>query len=274
MTEAQAFDLDQLGRLREVAEEAAALGANIVSAAGGEPGSRKGKGGELKGLGDYVTDVDRRSESAIRTFLEEATPDIPVLGEEAGGDRGERYWAVDPLDGTTNFLIGFPAVAVSVGLVVGLECVVGAIRAPFLGLAFSGVQGQGAWSNGDRLGVSRRAAERAVVTTGPPFRDPSLLARYLPALETVLREAEDVRRPGAAALDLAWVAMGVFDGYFELNLSVWDLAAGSLLVTEAGGVVTDWDDGQRYLDGNILAGSPATHELLSRAAKIGRTPGR
>ena len=90
----------------------------------------------------------------------------------------------------------------------------------------------------------------------------------------MLREAEDVRRPGAAALDLAWVATGVFDGYFELNLSVWDLAAGSLLVTEAGGVITDWDGGQRYLDGNILAGSPATHELLSRAAKTGRTPGR
>jgi myo-inositol-1(or 4)-monophosphatase len=257
------LDPHELARLREVAQEAAELGANIVAEAGHQPSSS----GELKGAGDYVTEVDRQSESAIRTFLEEATPHIPVLGEEGGGDRGETYWAVDPLDGTTNFLIGFPAVAVSVGLVSGRACLAGAIRAPFLGLSFSAARGEGAWSNGDRLRVSERSLERAIVTTGPPFRDPSLLARYLPALEVVLREAEDVRRPGAAALDLAWVAAGVFDGYFELGLSVWDLAAGSLLVREAGGVVTDWGGGDTYLEGNILAAAPVTHQLLMKAAK-------
>ena len=260
------FGPSDLTHLREVAEQAASIGAHIVA----EAAKPSGVGGELKGEGDYVTDVDRQSESAVREFLERSTPDIPVLGEEGGGRRAAAYWAVDPLDGTTNFLIGFPAVAVSVGLVVGRECLAGAIRAPFLGLAFSGARGSGAWSNGTRLSVSGRAASSAIVTTGPPFRDPSLLPRYLPALEAVLREAEDVRRPGAAALDLAWVASGVFDGYFELNLSVWDLAAGSLLVREAGGVVTDWDGGDDYLEGkSILAGSPATHELLMRAARSG-----
>lgn len=257
------FDPAELARLREVAEEASAVGARIVTAAGGQARA----GGELKGQGDYVTEVDRRSESAIRGFLERATPDIPVLGEEGGGHRGRAYWAVDPLDGTTNFLIGFPAVAVSVGLVVGRHCVAGAIRAPFMGLAFSAARGSGAWSNEKPLAISSRPAGSAIVTTGPPFRDPSLLPRYLPVLEAVLREAEDVRRPGAAAMDLAWVAAGVFDGYFELNLSVWDLAAGSLLVEEAGGVVSDWEGGDDYLGGNILAGSPATHEMLLRVAR-------
>jgi myo-inositol-1(or 4)-monophosphatase len=252
-----AFEPSELARLREVADEAAALGADIVTEAG-----ERSSPGVVKGHGDYVTDVDRRSEEAIRAFLERATPDIPMLGEEGGGGHGETYWAVDPLDGTTNFVIGFPAVAVSVGLVSGRTCLAGAIRAPFLDLAFSGFHGGGAWSGDDRLQVSSRPAARAVVTTGPPFRAPSLLDRYLPALQAVLREAEDVRRPGAAALDLAWVAAGVFDGYFELNLSVWDLAAGSLLVREAGGVVTDWEGGDRYLEGNILAASPATHDLL------------
>ena len=265
------FDPGALARLREVAEEAAGLGANIV--AEGHARSRPETGGELKGVGDYVTDVDRRSESAIRTFLEEATPDIPVLGEEGGGGHGETYWAVDPLDGTTNFLIGFPAVAVSVGLVSGRACLAGAVRAPFLGLSFAGSRGGGAWSNGQRLAVSVRDPDRAIVTTGPPFRAPALLPRYLPVLDAILHQAEDVRRPGAASLDLAWVAAGVFDGYFELNLSVWDLAAGSLLVQEAGGVVSDWEGADRYLEGNILAASPATHELLLKAVSRG-TAGR
>jgi myo-inositol-1(or 4)-monophosphatase len=231
----------------------------------GEAANPSASAGERKGHGDYVTDVDRRSESAIREFLGRATPDIPILGEEGGGSRAPVYWAVDPLDGTTNFLIGFPAVAVSVGLVSDRECLAGAIRAPFLGHAFAAARGGGAWSNGKRLAVSSRSVDSAILTTGPPFRDPSLLPRYLPVLEAVLREAEDVRRPGAAALDLAWVASGVFDGYFELNLSVWDLAAGSLLVKEAGGVVTDWNGGDDYLEGkSILAASPATHAMLVR----------
>jgi myo-inositol-1(or 4)-monophosphatase len=257
--EALPFGPEELDRLRAIAAEAAGIGAQVVAEAAG----RARGAGEVKGQGDYVTEVDRQSEAAIRAFLERTTPDIPVLGEEEGGHRGRAYWAVDPLDGTTNFLIGFPAVAVSVGLVAGTQCLAGAIRGPFLGLAFSAARGGGAWSgDGRRLVVSDRAAEAAIVTTGPPFRDPSLLPRYLPVLDAVLREAEDVRRPGAAALDLAWVASGVFDGYFELNLSVWDLAAGSLLVQEAGGIVTDWEGGDRYLEGSIVAGSPSTHRML------------
>lgn len=249
-----------------MAEAAARAGARVVSqgavlrAASGAAGEA-----EAKGHGDWVSAVDLESEAAIRDCLRATTPHIGVLAEEGGGDRGEAFWAVDPLDGTTNFLIGFPVVAVSVGLVRRGRCVAGAVRAPLLGLSFRAALGHGAWSGLRRLRVSDRPAERAIVATAFPFRRPSLAPRYMPALRAVLSEGEDIRRAGAAALDLAWVAAGVFDGYFELNLSVWDLAAGSLLVQEAGGVVTDWSGGQGFLRGEILAGSPAAHGLLVRA---------
>lgn len=256
-------DEDELGRLRTVADEAAVVGAEIVRRRFGEHAAQ----GEPKGTGDYVTSVDRESEEAIRALLQRATPDIPVLAEEGGGDRGDRFWAVDPLDGTTNFLLGFPVVAVSVALIQGGRPVAGAVRGPLLGLSFSGARGQGAWSGSERLEVSRRPPEQAVIAVAFPFRAKSLVPRYAAALENVLARTEDVRRAGAASLDLAWVAAGVFDGYLELNLSVWDVAAGALLVEEAGGVVTDWEGTPRYLEGNVVAGSPETHCVLLEAAR-------
>jgi len=250
-------------QLLRQAEEAAALGGRIVASRFGRPGAHV----EAKGrTGDGVSTVDRESEAAIRDFLQHATPDISVLAEEGGGRRGEAYWAVDPLDGTTNFLLGFPVVAVSVALVQDEQPSVAAVRAPLLGLSFSAARGRGAWCDGDRMRVSERPVARAIVATALPFRDRSILPRYLPVLEAVFDRVEDIRRPGAAALDLAWVAAGVFDGYFELNLSVWDVAAGALLVQEAGGAVTDWDGGSNYLSGNVMAGSPATHAVLLAAA--------
>jgi len=246
-----------------VADEAADIGAEIVLRRFGEHATK----GELKGAGDYVTSVDRESEEALRAFLQRSTPHIPVLAEESGGERGDRYWAVDPLDGTTNFLLGFPVVAVSIALIQDGRPVVGAVRGPLLGLSFSGARGQGSWSGSERLRVSRRPPERAVIAMAFPFRAKSLMPRYTAALQEVLARTEDVRRAGAASLDLAWVAAGVFDGYLELNLSVWDVAAGALLVEEAGGVVTDWDGGSGYLSGNIVAGSPETHRVLLDAAR-------
>lgn len=255
--------------LMELADRAAAEGSGVVAAGFGQPGA----GGEPKGrTGDWVTRTDRESELAIRDLLAGATPDIPVLGEEGGGTVGARYWAVDPLDGTTNFLLGFPVVAVSVALVQDGRPVVGAIRAPILGLSFTAARGAGAWCAGARLHVSDREPGRAVVATALPFRERTLLPGYLPVLEAVFARVEDIRRAGAAALDLAWVAAGVFDGYFELNLSPWDVAAGALLVEEAGGVATDWDGGPGYLGGDVLAGSPRTHPVLLGAASLGGRP--
>jgi myo-inositol-1(or 4)-monophosphatase len=253
--------------LLEVAELAATEGARIVVSRFGQPGAR----GESKGrTGDWVTEVDRQSEAAIRSVLERATPDVPILGEEEGGSAGECYWVVDPLDGTTNFLLGFPVVAISIALVEAGRPIVAVVRAPILDLSFSATRGGGAWSGGDPLRVSEREPGRAVVATALPFRVRTLLARYMAVLEMVFAGVEDIRRPGAAALDLAWVAAGVFDGYFELNLSPWDVAAGALLVEESGGVVTDWKGGPAYLTGDVLAGSPRTHPVLLKAARAGR----
>ncbi len=251
-----------LKHLRQVAQEAADVGAGIVAARSGRQEAARSKG-----PGDYVTAVDRESEAAIRSFLAGATPDIPVVAEEGGGDRGEAYWAVDPLDGTTNFMIGFPAVSISVGLVFGERPVVGAVCAPLLGLSFVAARGQGAWSGETRLRVSDRPSERAIVATALPFRARASMDRYRPMLEAAFERTEDIRRAGSAALELAWVAAGVWDGYFELNLSVWDVAAGALLVQEAGGVVTDWAGGDEYLKGDVLAGSPQTHAALLEAAR-------
>lgn len=251
-----------LAALHRAADTAAAEGAAVVTRRFGRmdvPADHKGR------PGDWVTSADWESEAVIRASLERATPDIPIVGEEGGGDRGPMYWTVDPIDGTTNFLVGFPVVAVSVALVVEGRPEVAAIRAPLLDLAFSAVRGRGARCGDRSMTVSTREPGRAIVAMALPFRESPLLPRYLAALQAAFERTEDVRRAGAAALDLAWVAAGVFDGYFELNQSEWDVAAGALLVEEAGGVVTDWEGGPDYLSGNVIAGSPATHAVLLEA---------
>jgi len=228
---------------------------------------------ESKGAGDYVTEVDRASERAIRAVLEPELPDVPVVGEEGGGHEGPRYWLVDPLDGTTNFVHGFPVVGISVALIEDGSPLVGAVHAPFLGELWVAARGAGATAERpdgsiEALQVSSRPTVRAVVGTGFPFRRKELLPRYLRVMGAGLERFEDLRRPGAASLDLAWVAAGVFDGFFELGLSPWDVAAGGLLVEEAGGVVSDWQGGSNYLSGDILAGPPGVHVELLRLATM------
>jgi myo-inositol-1(or 4)-monophosphatase len=257
---------DRARDLRRVAEEAARVGGEVVRDA------RRPDDVDEKAAGDYVTEVDRRSEDAIRSFLADATPGIPMLGEETGGRTdAEVFWVVDPLDGTRNYVIGLPMVAVSVAALrrrgAGAEPFAGAVVAPFLDLDFSAAAGQGAWSRARRLRVSAREPTEAIVATGFPFRAKHLLPRYTTVLRSALERFEDARRPGAAALDLAWVAAGVFDGFFELGLHVWDVAAGALLVREAGGIVTDWGGDDGFLGGDILAGSPGTHAALLRITR-------
>ena len=230
---------------------------------------RPGTAAEQKGPGDYVTDCDRRSEAAILEVLVRETPGIAILAEERGGQRASTMWAVDPLDGTTNFTRGFPAVGVSVGLLEGGRPVLGVVLAPFLGLEFTGVVGEGASMNGNAL-PSLRDVEpaRAVVATGFPFRNKRLLETYQPVFERALHRFEDLRRAGAAALDLAWTAAGTFDGFFELALNTWDVAGGSAIVLAAQGRVTDWSGGDTWSEtGNILAASPAIHSALLELAE-------
>jgi len=251
--------------LLTIASGAARIGGATILAAG------RTREAEEKSAGDYVTAVDGASERAIARFLAEATSDIPLVGEERGGLTSDRYWLVDPLDGTTNFLHGFPIVAVSVALVEEGRPTVGAVHAPFLRETYAAAAGSGATvertdGSVERLHVARRTVERAVVGTGFPFRHKEILPRYYRALYAALERFEDLRRPGAAALDLAWVAAGVFDGFFELALGPWDVAAGAVLIREAGGTVTDWAGADDVLAGDILAGPPAVHAELLRIA--------
>jgi len=247
---------------RKIADRAAQEGAGAAAAAIPNPEVRR-----AKGAGDYVTTSDELSEFLIKELLKRETPDIPVVSEEAGGTRGDPYWAVDPLDGTTNFTIGFPAWSVSVALVADGGPVAGAIHVPHLQLAFTGARGFGAQQGYRKLHVSERPPEQAIVATAFPFRARHLMPRYRPAFDAIFERSEDIRRVGSASLDLAWVAAGVWDGYFELNLRDWDVAAGALLVLEAGGVVTDWQGGSDYLKGDVVAGSPQTHAMLLDAIR-------
>jgi len=253
-----------------VAVTAALAGAEVILRAGPEPGSEVAA--EVKGRsGDYVTEVDLASERAVAEVLRAETG-LPVVGEEEGGPRAERYWVVDPLDGTTNFVHGFPIVGVSVALVDHARPVAGVVHAPFLRETFVGARSAGAErrahdGTSTPLRVSDRPVERAVVGTGFPFRRKDVLGRYLAMFGAALERFEDLRRPGAASLDLAWTASGVFDGFFELGLSPWDVAAGGLLIEEAGGAVTDWTGGPDYLSGDILAAPPAVHAELLRLAR-------
>jgi myo-inositol-1(or 4)-monophosphatase len=229
----------------------------------------RAEGIELKGPGDYVSAVDLGAEAAVRETLSRRAPGIAFYGEEGGGDRPEVGWLVDPLDGTANFLHGFPVVGVSVALVEAGRPVVGAVHAPLLGGTYRAARGQGAFRDGLRLRVADRDPGRAICATGFPFKAKERLPHYRSVFDAAFFEFEDLRRAGAASLDLAWTAAGVFDGFFELGLGPWDVAAGALLVIEAGGVVTDWaGDPTAWLEsGDILAASPPIHRRLLHLAQ-------
>jgi myo-inositol-1(or 4)-monophosphatase len=255
-------DREDLERFREVAARAAGAAGRVIL-------ESRARDVELKGRADYVTEADRAAEDAAREVLDRETPGIAVVGEELGGSEAAQYWLVDPLDGTVNFLHGFPIVAVSVALVAGGRPVAGAVHGPYLETTFTAARGQGAEQDGGPLTVSKAPPEAAVVGTGFPFKVPDRRDEYLRVFLPALERFEDLRRPGAVALDLAWVASGVFEGFFELGLSPWDVAAGALLIEEAGGVVTDWTGGPGYLSGDILAGNRRVHGALAELAAPG-----
>lgn len=240
----------------QIADDAATAGGEVVRAA--FRGARRDV--RTKAPGDWVSEIDLAAEDAIRVSLERATPDIPIFGEERGGTRSARGWLVDPVDGTTNFLHHFPAVGVSIALVEDGVPVVGVVHAPLLDDRYLAGDRLGATHNGVTMRVSERTVSTAVVATGIPFRGHrTRLGEYMPVFNAVLEIVEDVRRVGAASLDLAWTAAGVFDAYYELNLAPWDVAAGAVLVREAGGTVADWagDPAAWLHSGDIVAGPEA-----------------
>jgi len=216
---------------------------------------------------DFVSDADRAAEAAIRAVLADHFPEYGFLGEEGGGHGSTRTrWIVDPLDGTLNFVQGFPHWCVSVALWDTEGPVVGCILDPLRGDCFLAVRGQGATWNGKPMRVSLQSGlDGAFLATGFAFQLGERWPAFNAALGRVFPRAKGIRRAGSAALDLSHVACGIYDGYFELGLKIWDLAAGALLVTEAGGVLTDWEGGQDWSQsGNLVTGTRGVQpELLA-----------
>ncbi|MEL7060870.1 MAG: inositol monophosphatase family protein [Acidobacteriota bacterium] len=227
-------------------------------------------GVDEKAANDFVTEADRASEREIVATLRHRGPSHRILGEEGGWIEPDRpvehpvEWIVDPLDGTTNFVHGLPTFCVSIGARHRGVMMAAAIVAPIGGDRWTARRGGGTRWNGRPTQVSSRGGlDGACLATGFPFRAHAAIDLYLEMFRAAFLRARAMRRLGAAALDLAYTACGVYDGFFELRLSPWDVAAGWLLVEEAGGVVTDLDGGARLLEtGNVLAGSPAVHADL------------
>ncbi len=232
---------------------------------------------QTKSPRDFVTEVDLASERAIIDVLLEAYPDHSILAEESGRTRGARdsdyQWIIDPLDGTTNFIHGLPTYAVSIGLAHRGQVVQAVVYDPARNDLFYASKGRGAFLNDRRLRVSRRSRlADALVGTGFPFRKGDNFQRYLEMFEQVMPRCAGLRRPGAAALDLCYVAAGWYDGFFEIGLQPWDLAAGSLLVTEAGGLIGNFTGEADYLHQHeVVAGTPRIYgQLVQMLAPFSR----
>jgi myo-inositol-1(or 4)-monophosphatase len=220
-----------------------------------------------KGRHDYVTEVDRAAEAEIIAIIRRHYPEHAVLAEESGasGDN-EVQWIIDPLDGTTNFIHGFPVFAVSIAAQVRGRLEVAAVYDPLRLELFTATRGAGAQLENHKIRVSRqRLLEGALLATGFPFHAKANLDAYLAMLRAVMPLVAGVRRPGAAALDLAYVAAGRVDGFWEMGLQPWDTAAGALLIQEAGGHITALDGSPYQHGGDVLAGSPKVHAALLAA---------
>ena len=251
--------------LLEVALEAAAAGAAVLRELFGSASL----GVRAKGPHDLVSSADHGAEAAIFAAIRARLPDASFLAEEAGrsGRPGaELEWIVDPLDGTHNYLKGLPIFCTSVACCRRGVPVAGVVQEPLTGVVYSAMRGGGAFRDGEPLRVSGHGGlGGAFLATGFPFRARTALDLYLAAFRDVFLQARGVRRCGAAALDLAHTAAGIYDGFFEFRLSPWDLAAGVLLIEEAGGRVSDLDGGSDYFQaGNLVAGAePVWRELLA-----------
>jgi len=226
---------------------------------------------------DFVTEVDKAAETAIIEVLREAYPNHAILAEESGfsgPQQAEYQWIIDPLDGTTNFIHGLPQYAISIALAHNGQVTQAVVFDPERNELFTASKGRGAFLNDRRIRVSKRAKlDEALIGTGFPFRVLDHVDTYCAIFKELTGKTAGMRRPGAAALDLAWVAAGRLDGFWEFGLSPWDMAAGTLLITEAGGLVSDLAGEAGYLDsGNLVAGNPKVFAQLLQIVQSHRTP--
>ncbi|WP_438971942.1 inositol-1-monophosphatase [Methylophaga sp.] len=218
-----------------------------------------------KGRNDYVSDVDRLVEQEIISVIKKSYPDHAIMAEESGNTgENDTVWIIDPIDGTTNYLHGFPHYCVSIAVRVRGRVEHAVIYDPRRDELFTASRGEGAKLNDHRLRVTkRRELDGALLATGFPFKYPQHHECYLQSFSAVFPHVADIRRAGSAALDLAYVAAGRVDGYWEIGLQNWDLAAGLLLVEEAGGLVTDFAGEDNVFDkGNVVAGGFGVHKAL------------
>ena len=227
---------------------------------------------EEKAQNDFVSRADRESEAAIVETLLSRHPSDGILGEEGATRTGTsgREWIIDPLDGTSNFIAGFPFWCVSIAAREKGSVVAGVVWDPLRQEMYAAQRGAGAFRNGERMRVTARPSARgAFLATGFPFRAHEKIDRYLAIFRALFLEARAIRRAGSAALDLAHVAAGVFDGFFEFRLSPWDIAAGAVLIEEAGGVLRDFEGGARYLEtGDVIAGSAGVVDRILEITRV------
>ncbi|MEY4591470.1 MAG: hypothetical protein RIR18_365 [Pseudomonadota bacterium] len=246
-----------------IAIKAARRAANIINRASNDLDLLKV---HSKGTNDFVTEVDKAAEAIIIQTLTEAYPAYGILAEESGqisgtstGGNAEEYqWIVDPLDGTTNFIHGFPQYAISIALAKGNVVEQAVVFDPTRNELFTASKGAGAFLNDRRIRVSKRIRlSDALVGTGFPYRVFDHVDSYMSIFKELSQKCAGLRRPGAASLDLAYVAAGRLDAFWEFGLAPWDMAAGALLISEAGGLITDLNGASSYLDtGNVVAGTP------------------
>jgi myo-inositol-1(or 4)-monophosphatase len=251
-----------------IAIEAARAGANIINRALKRPDLIKIA---EKSPNDFVTEVDQKVESEIIYHIKRAYPEHSILGEESGEIDGNEYqWVIDPIDGTRNFIHGFPHFAISIAVLHKGKVEHGVIYDPNRQELFTATRGKGAVLNDRRIRVStRKRLEDCLLGTGFAYRHTNKDAKIpTQILQTFLPGCGDVRRAGAATLDLAYVACGRLDGFWELGLKIWDVAAGALLIKEAGGIVCDLDGSENFLkSGNVVAASPTIIKQMLKAIK-------
>lgn len=223
---------------------------------------------EQKGRNDFVSEADRNAERAVIDTILKHYPDHEILAEESGSQgKSDHQWVIDPLDGTTNFLHGMPVFCVSIALLINGKQEHAVVYDPLREELFTASRGSGAQLNGRRIRVSGQTRlDRALIGTGFPYRDANeALGPYLNMFRAAMESSAGVRRPGSAALDLAYVAAGRYDGFWETGLSIWDIAGGGLLIREAGGIISALDGAENYLEtGHVLTGTPKIYSALAK----------
>jgi len=228
---------------------------------------------DTKAKNDYVTEVDRISEKIVIETIHDSYPEHSILAEESGKSQqdSDYRWIIDPLDGTTNFINGYPIWSVSIAMEHKGEVITGVVYAPIYSDFFYAVKGGGAYMNGEQIEISRNTDfSQALLLTGFPFKAQKYIDVYQIAFKELLSRCSGMRRAGSAAIDLSWLAAGRADGFWELSLSPWDVAAGALIIREAGGVVSDiFGDPDNFMrTGHIIAGNEQIHREILKTTKL------